>query len=126
MSEIGREIQADKALVAAIPGTYLFDGPQSRRGYALSKMCASLAHHDNRAAFSADQRGYCRRYGLDGRITELVLARDWLGMIRAGGNIYYLFKLAAVDHLSMQRMGAQQNGMTIEDFRAKLNSFQDC
>ena len=125
MSKISREIQADKALVASIEGTYLFDGPRSRRGYALSKMCASLARRENRETFSADERGYCRRHGLDQRTTELVLARDWLELIRAGGNIYYLFKLAAVDHLSMQRMGAQQNGTSIEDFRARLNSFQE-
>ena len=46
-------------------------------------------------------------------------------MVRSGGNIYYVFKLAAINHISMQHVGAQQNAMTLEQFRAKLNSHKE-
>jgi len=46
--------------------------------------------------------------------------RDVLAMIDAGGNIYYLAKLAGIFGLGVQDVGAQQTGMTLEAFRAKL------
>jgi protocatechuate 4,5-dioxygenase alpha chain len=41
-------------------------------------------------------------------------------MIAAGGNIYYLAKLAGVFKLSVQDVGAMQTGMTADAFRQKL------
>ena len=37
-----------------IPGTYVFDGAHSRKGYALNMFCMSLNSQANRDAFSAD------------------------------------------------------------------------
>ena len=53
---------------------------------------------------------------------KAVLERDWLGMLRLGGNIYYTFKLAACDDLTMQHVGAQMSGtgMTVEEFRQMM------
>ena len=118
-------IERDKAVARSLEGTYLFDGQRARRNYPLNKMCMSLTVPENRKAFAADERGYCARYGLDAPTTELVTDRDWIGLVRAGGNIYYVFKLAAIDHVSMQQVGAQQNSMTLEEFRAELNSHKE-
>lgn len=115
----------DKETARSLEGTYLFDGLRAQKNYALNKMCMSLTRPDNRDAFIADEGAYCDRYMLDPETRALVLGRDWIGMIRAGGNIYYVFKLAAIDHLSMQHIGAQQNAMTLDAFRAKLNSAKD-
>ena len=41
-------------------------------------------------------------------------------MIEAGGNIYYLAKLAGIFGLNVQDLGAQQTGVSVEEFRAKL------
>jgi protocatechuate 4,5-dioxygenase, alpha chain len=49
-----------------------------------------------------------------------VRSRDVLAMIEAGGNIYYLAKLAGIFHLDMQDIGAQQTGMSLEAFKAML------
>ena len=51
-----------------------------------------------------------------------MLERDWLGLLRLGGNIYYTFKLAACDGLTMQHVGAEMSGtgMTVEDFRQMM------
>jgi Aromatic-ring-opening dioxygenase LigAB, LigA subunit. len=122
---ISATIAYDKATARSLEGTYLFDGLRSQKNYALNKMCMSLTKPENRDAFVADEGAYCDGYALDPETKALVLTRDWIGMIRAGGNIYYVFKLAAIDHLSMQQIGAQQNSMTLDQFRAKLNSARD-
>ena len=104
----------------AIPGTPLFDGELAQRGYALNKMCYSFNHAENRAAFLADEEGYCARYGLSPQQREAVRHRDVLGMLEAGGNIYYLAKLVGIFGLGVQDIGAQQTGMTVDAFRARL------
>jgi protocatechuate 4,5-dioxygenase alpha chain len=43
-----------------------------------------------------------------------------LALIAAGGNAYYLAKFAGIFGLDMQDIGAQQTGMTKEQFKAKL------
>ena len=43
-----------------------------------------------------------------------------LALIAAGGNAYYLAKFAGVFGLDMQDIGAQQTGMTKDQFKAKL------
>ena len=46
--------------------------------------------------------------------------RDVLSLLEAGGNIYYLAKLAGIFHLGVQDIGAQQTGVTLEELKAKL------
>lgn len=101
-------------------GTTIFDGRAAQRGYALNKMCYSFNDAANRAEFLRDEDAYCRRYGLDDLQRAAVRNRDVLAMIDAGGNIYYLAKLAGIFGLNVQDVGAQQTGMTVEAFRAKL------
>ena len=123
--EISARIESDKATARSLQGTYLFDGARAGKNYALNKMCMSLTSPENRAAFAVDEQAYCRKFALDDETARLVTARDWIGMVRSGGNIYYVYKLAAIDHVSMQHVGAQQNAMTLEQFRAKLNSHKE-
>ena len=47
-------------------------------------------------------------------------SRNVLAMIAAGGNVYYLAKLAGIFGLSVQDIGAQQTGVTVERFKQKL------
>lgn len=105
-----------------IPGTIVFDGAQARKGYALNKMCFSFNEEANRKAFLADEEAYMRRYGLDDSQAAAVRARNVLQMLAAGGNAYYLAKLAGIFHLDMQDIGAQQTGMTKAEFQAMLCS----
>jgi protocatechuate 4,5-dioxygenase alpha chain len=123
--ELLARIEYDKATARSLQGTYLFDGIRARKNYALNKMCMSLTKPENRTAFVADELAYCHKFGLDDETAKLVQSRDWIGMVRSGGNIYYVFKLAAIDHISMQHVGAQQNAMTLDQFRAKLNSHKE-
>jgi protocatechuate 4,5-dioxygenase alpha chain len=103
-----------------IEGTPVFAGPEAARGYALNAMCYSFNSQANRQAFLDDEEGYCRTFGLDAEQRKAVADRDVLAMIRAGGNIYYLAKLAGIFGLNVQDVGAQQTGTTVEDFRARL------
>jgi protocatechuate 4,5-dioxygenase, alpha chain len=106
--------------MADIPGTTLFDGAQARKGYALNKMCYSFNDAASRAAFLADEDGYCARYGLTTAQREAVRSRNVLQMIAAGGNVYYLAKLAGIFGLDVQDLGAQQTGVSKDAFKAKL------
>ncbi|MGI9598288.1 MAG: protocatechuate 4,5-dioxygenase subunit alpha [Acidimicrobiales bacterium] len=99
-----------------IPGTYVFDGEHSRKGYALNMFCMSLNDEANRDAFRADPDGYLDRHALTPEQRAAVEQRDWLAMLRLGGNIYYTFKLAIFDGLSMQDVGGSMSGVTSEDF----------
>ncbi len=103
-----------------IEGTTLFDGTQARKGYALNKMCYSFNDAANRADFQRDPKAYCDRYGLSAEQCDVVLRGDVLGMIDAGGNVYYLAKLAGIFGLDVQDLGAAQTGMTKDEFKAKL------
>ena len=103
-----------------IPGTTIFNGIEAEKGLALNKMCFSFNSADNRAEFLRDQDAYCAKFGLTAEQKSAVKARDVLAMIAAGGNVYYLAKLAGIFGLNVQDIGAQQTGMSVEAFKAKL------
>jgi protocatechuate 4,5-dioxygenase alpha chain len=109
-----RQVQDD------IPGTLLFDGRLARKGYALNKMCFSFNDAANRAAFKADEDAYCTKYGLNAEQRDAIRKRNVLQLLVAGGNAYYLAKFAGIFGLDMQDIGAQQTGLTKEQFKARL------
>jgi len=105
-----------------IPGTYVFDGEHSRKGYHLNMFCMSLNKAENRDKFRQDEAAYLQQFPMTEEQRQAVLERDWLGMLRLGGNIYYTFKIAIFDGLSMQQAGAAMsgNGMTLEEFQQMM------
>ena len=103
-----------------IPGTVIFDGAQAMKGYALNKMCFSFNTAANRRAFVDDEDAYCARYGLNEQQRDAIRQRNVLQLIAAGGNAYYLAKFAGIFGLDMQDIGAQQTGLSKEQFKAKL------
>lgn len=104
-----------------IPGTPIFDSEASRKGYALNRMCYSFNSKANRDKFLRDETAYCAKFGLSAEQTDAILKRDVLALIKVGGGVYFLGKLAGgVLGLDMQDIGALQTGMTKEAFQAKL------
>lgn len=103
-----------------IPGTTIFDGRMAMKGYALNKMCYSFNEKANRDAFLADEEAYLTKYGLSDDQKAAVRSRNVLQMISVGGNIYYLAKLAGIFGLTVQDVGAQQTGMSVDDFKQML------
>lgn len=103
-----------------IPGTTIFDGEMAMKGYALNKMCYSFNKKENREDYLSDPEAYFDRYGLNEEQKQACRDKSVLAMIKAGGNIYYLAKFAGIYKLSVQDVGAQQTGMTTEEFKEKL------
>ena len=103
-----------------IPGTVVFDGRMAMKGYALNKMCYSFNSAENRDAFRRDEEAYMEKYGLSEPQKAAIRARNVLQLIDVGGNIYYLAKFAGIFGLSVQDVGAQQTGMTVEEFKEFL------
>lgn len=111
---------AAKAAPDFIPENMVFDGRQAVKGYNLNKMCFSFNEQKNRDEFLADQAAYCDKFGITDEQKQAVLDKDVLKLLSVGGNIYYLAKLAGIFGLNMQDIGAQQTGMTVEEFKQKL------
>ena len=105
-----------------IPGTYVFDGEAAMKGYALNKMCYSFNDGANRDEFLRDEDAYCTKFGLNEEQRKAIQERSVLGCLHAGGNIYYLAKFTGMFHWNVQDVGAQQTGMTVDDFKAFLKS----
>ena len=103
-----------------IPGTTLFDGAQAQKGYALNKMCFSFNSADNRAAFKQDEVAYMQRFRLNPEQAQAIRKRDVLGLLAAGGNVYYLAKFAGILGLDVQDLGAAQTGMSKQAFKDRL------
>ncbi|HET8596351.1 MAG TPA: protocatechuate 4,5-dioxygenase subunit alpha [Castellaniella sp.] len=103
-----------------IPGTVIFDGDLARIGYALNRMCFSFNSAPCRQAFLQDEEAYMTRYHLTETQKAAVRSREVLRMIAAGGHPYYLAKLAGIFGLDMQDIGAQQTGVSKQEFQAKL------
>jgi protocatechuate 4,5-dioxygenase alpha chain len=103
-----------------IPGTYVFDGKHAHGAYPLNKLLFSFNTEENRVEFDRDPAAYCDKFGVAGQYKDLVLKKDFLGMLRAGANIYYMAKMAIPRGTSVQDAGAQFQGITTKEFQAKL------
>lgn len=103
-----------------VPGTAFFDGELAMKGYALNKMCYSFNNAENRAEFQKDEAAYMAKYGLNKEQAAAITGRNVLGLLAAGGNVYYLAKFAGILGLDVQDLGALQTGMTKEAFIEKL------
>lgn len=99
-----------------IPGTYVFDSRMYRMGYALNMFCRSLNEATNRELFTTDPEAFMDQYPLTIEQRQAITKRDWLRMLQLGGNIYYTFKIATVDGLNMQDIGASMSGISVEEF----------
>lgn len=104
---------------AKIPDTILlFDGAMSRRGYRINRFARSMREAANRDAFKADPRAYMTKMELSAEEMRLVESRDWVGLQRAGGNMYALVKLAGAMGLGLVEVGATLRGESVREFLA--------
>ena len=101
-------------------GTTLFDGTQAQKGYELNAMCYSFNELANREKFKANEEAYMKEYELNHEQAKAIRDRNVLGLIAAGGNVYYLAKFAGILGLDVQDLGVLQTGVTKEEFKARL------
>jgi protocatechuate 4,5-dioxygenase alpha chain len=111
-------VELDK--LETIPGTIVFDGEQAIKGYALNKMCFSFNSAENREEYRRDEDAYCIKFGLNDEQRAALKNRNVLDLLHAGGNIYYLAKWAGIFGLNVQQIGAQQRGMSEDQFKEML------
>jgi protocatechuate 4,5-dioxygenase alpha chain len=104
-----------------IPGTYVFDGETAHRAYALNKLLFSFNKEENRTDYASDPSAYADSFGLAEEQKRALLAENYLELIRLGANIYYLAKLAVPKGFTMQDTGAAFQGITRDEFQAKLD-----
>jgi protocatechuate 4,5-dioxygenase alpha subunit len=101
-----------------VAGTQVFGLKESHEGLRLNRLCHSLTNAANREAYKQGEAAYLARFDLTDEVTRLILARDFNGLLAAGGNIFFLIKLASVTGLPLYRMGAQMRGESYEAFLA--------
>jgi protocatechuate 4,5-dioxygenase alpha chain len=96
-----------------IPGSYVQDGAHYRAGFRLNMFCMSLSDACNRDAFKSDEATYLGRFKLTQAQRNAVLNREWLELLRLGGNIFYTVKLAMLEairlHLPSPALGGKRN-----------------
>ncbi len=105
-----------------LPGTPIFDGDTSRRGFRMNKLFMSLRDAANRERFLADEAAYCQEFGVTAEQEKAVLGRDWQAMIDLGGSIFYVYKLAMMDGRSMQYLGGVFSGLGEDRFVAEMRA----
>jgi protocatechuate 4,5-dioxygenase alpha chain len=97
----------------------IFDGIQARKGYALNKMCF-LQRRRQPPGLPARRGRLLRAVRPEPAAARSHPRAQRAAADRAGGNAYYLAKFAGIFGLDMQDIGAQQTGMTKDQFKAKL------
>jgi len=105
---------------ADIPGTTVFDADMARKGYHLNQFCMSLMKAENRDRFHADERAYVDEWPMTEAQKQAVLDRDYLEMIRLGGNIYFLSKIFASDGKTFVHAAAQMTGMPEDEYKQMM------
>ncbi|MBQ0784556.1 MAG: protocatechuate 3,4-dioxygenase [Amphritea sp.] len=103
-----------------IPGTYVFDGERAHSSYALNKLFYSFNKAECRDEFNADPAAYCDKFCLNENQKKLVVEQQFLNILRAGTNIYYMAKFCIPRGVSVQDAGAAFQGISGDEFREKL------
>ncbi len=112
-----RQIDADQLPA----GTYLNSGEAASRGLKFNRFCYDLRMVGKREAFADDPEAAMDRYGIDPEDRALVRARDWLGLIKRGANVFPLLRLAQLCGDGLIATGAQMRGETVEQYLATRN-----
>jgi protocatechuate 4,5-dioxygenase alpha chain len=103
-----------------IPGTTVFTGQQTRKGYQLNQFCMSLRSAQNRARFLADERGCVDEWPMTEAQKRAVLDRDWNAALAEGGNIYFLAKILATDGTSFPEAASIMTGVSVAEYTAMM------
>jgi hypothetical protein len=85
----------------------LFDESTAMRGIRLNKAGYSLKHAEQRELFARDEEAWMDQFGLTPEERELMRARDWIGLWRAGMSIYVMVKLIGVTGAPLTEIGRQ-------------------
>ncbi|HEY8518808.1 MAG TPA: hypothetical protein VIN61_01910 [Gammaproteobacteria bacterium] len=102
------------------PSVYLFTGETCTRSYRLNKFAFDFKYPAVRERFASDPEGLMESYGLSEHEKELVRARDWTGLVAAGGHHFNVIKIAAAVGESHLHVGAHMCGVDWEELKRTL------
>ena len=103
-----------------VPGTFIFDAEQSRKGYWLNQFCMSLMKAENRERFKANERAYLDEWAISEEAKLAVLARDYNALLDMGGNIYFLSKLFSTDGIAFAEAVSTMTDMSWPEYRQMM------
>ena len=99
------------------PGTLVYSSELALRGHKLNRFALSLRSPACRQAFLADERRYMQNCGLSPQEQAMVVDRDWTGLLRAGGHLQAILKIAATVGQHLWHIGAHNAGTDAETMR---------
>ena len=100
------------------PGTFVYTGPLSTRGMRLNRFALTLRVPENRTRFLADERAYMAGFSLSEDEMALVMARDWTGLLKAGGHLQAILKIVATVGLNHWAIAAHNTGLSEAEIAA--------
>jgi protocatechuate 4,5-dioxygenase alpha chain len=107
------------------PSVYLFTGELCTRSYKLNRFAFDFKYPKIRDRFANDPETLMTEYGLTDQEKALVRARDWTGLVAAGGNHFNIIKIAAAVGESHLHVGAHMVGASWDEFKHTLPSRVD-
>jgi gallate dioxygenase len=105
-----------------LEGTYPFTLARNVKSYRISKFLHRLVDPAFRARFRADEAAVMREHELTDQERELILARDWRGLLHHGVIFFLLEKLAAVVGQSNLHVYAAMRGQSLSEFQQTRNA----
>jgi protocatechuate 4,5-dioxygenase alpha chain len=100
------------------PASFVYTGPMSTRGRNINRFSLSLKIPDNRKSFLADPDAYMTRFNLSDAEKALVRARDWSGLLAAGGHLQAILKIAATLGQNLWHIGAHNAEIPVDEMIA--------
>jgi gallate dioxygenase len=110
-------VEAQAVGLEQLEGTLPYTLERSVAAYQLNRFLHGLVDPGRRARFLADEVAALREAALTDEERDLVLRRDWPGLLRHGVIFFLLEKLAAVSGLSNLHVYAAMRGETLEAFQ---------
>ena len=102
------------------PSAYLFTGEICSRSYKLNKFAFDFKYREVRERFAKAPDAVMESYGLTEEEKRMVRARDWTGLVAAGGHHFNIIKIAAALGESHLHVGAHMCGVNWDEFKETL------
>jgi protocatechuate 4,5-dioxygenase, alpha chain len=100
------------------PGSIIYDGELAARGMRLNRFGKGMKLQANREAFREDPVGYVSKSDLTEEEGARILARDWSWLLKNGGHLQALARVAAVDGQYLFHIAAHSIGVEVENLLA--------
>jgi protocatechuate 4,5-dioxygenase, alpha chain len=100
------------------PGSIIYDGELAARGMRLNRFGNGMKLQANRDMFRADPAGYVSKSELTEEEAARILARDWSWLLKSGGHVQALARIAAVDGQYLFHIAAHSIGVNVDSLRA--------